>query len=353
MNKYTSDYLDTLTPYTSGEQPKDRSYIKLNTNESPYPPSDGVLTAIKEAADGDLRLYPDIKATKLKESVASYYSVNMDNVFAGNGSDEVLAYAFQAFFKKSRPIQLPDITYSFYPVYCRLFSIEYNIFPLTDTFEIDIDLIPDNNGGLIIANPNAPTGIYLDLDSIEKILQKNTESVVLIDEAYIDFGGQTCISLIDKYPNLLVVQTVSKSRALAGLRVGLAMGNSELIQAMEDVKNSFNAYPLDSLAIAGASAAFDDKENFEKNTQKIIETRERTAEKLKELSFFVVPSKTNFLMAQHKEYPAKDLYLKLKENGILIRYFDLPRINNFVRISIGTDEDMNMLTDTLETILNG
>ncbi|NNE37541.1 MAG: histidinol-phosphate transaminase, partial [Gammaproteobacteria bacterium] len=263
----------------------------------------------------------------------------------------VLAYAFQAFFKKSRPLQMPDITYSFYPSYCKLFSIDYRTFPLADTFEIDIDLVPDNAGGMVIANPNAPTGIGMGLDLIEKILQKNTESLVLIDEAYIDFGGETAIPLIDKYPNLLVVQTVSKSRALAGLRVGLAIGNKELIRALEDVKDSFNAYPLDTLAIAGASAAFDDRESFAKNTRKVIATRERIAKKLTELDFYVVPSSANFLMAQHKTYLAEDLYLKLKENGILIRYFDMPRINNFVRISIGTDEDMDTLCRCLTTIL--
>ncbi len=351
MNKYFSDFLDTLLPYKAGEQPRDRSYIKLNTNECPYPPSDSVLSAIKEAANGDLRLYPDLKASRLIESISRFYSVNQENVFVSNGSDEALAYAFQAFFKKSSPLLMPDVTYSFYPSHCKLFSIDYQTFPLTDTFKVDIDLIPDSTGPLIIANPNAPTGICMGLDTIEKILQKNTGSVVLIDEAYIDFGGETCIPLTDKYPNLLVVQTVSKSRALAGLRVGLAIGNKDLISALEDVKNSFNAYPLDTLAIAGASAAFDDREGFETSRQKVITTREWTKSKLKELAFYVVPSMTNFIMAQHRDYPAKDLYLKLKDYGILIRYFDSPRINNFVRISVGTDEDMRALIDALTKIL--
>jgi histidinol-phosphate aminotransferase len=352
MNKYFSDFLKTLLPYRPGEQPKDKSYIKLNTNESPYPPSEKVLSAIREAVNGDLRLYPDLKASRLKESISRFYSVNTENVFVSNGSDEALAYAFQAFFKKSQPLQMPDITYSFYPSYCKLFSIDYRTFPLTDTFEIDIEQVPDNGGGVIIANPNAPTGICMGLDRIEGILKKNTESLVLIDEAYIDFGGETAVPLIDKYPNLLVVQTVSKSRALAGLRVGLAIGNEELINALEDVKDSFNAYPLDTLAIAGASAAFDDREDFETNTQKVIATREHVANELTKLNFYVVPSSANFLMAQHKEIPAKDLYLRLKENGILIRYFDSPRIDNFVRISIGTDQDMNTLVDSLRKILN-
>jgi histidinol-phosphate aminotransferase len=270
----------------------------------------------------------------------------------GNGSDEVLGFAFQAFFRKSGLLQFPDITYSFYPSYCRLFGIEYNTFPLTDTFEIDIELIPEVNTGIIIANPNAPTGIYLDTGQIRKILETHPDSVVLVDEAYVDFGGTSCVSMINDYPNLVVVQTLSKSRSLAGLRVGLAIASKGLVQGLERVKNSFNAYPLDSLAIAGATAAFNDKDSFERNNKRVAETRDWSMDAMKALSFYVIPSKSNFFMARHKKISAKTLYLQLKEEGILVRYFDLPRINNFLRISVGTREDMQTLIDTLQKILD-
>ena len=351
MSKYWSDDLNSLTPYEAGEQPQDRSYIKLNTNENPFPPAESVLNAIKEAASDHLRLYPDPHAYKLKQAIADVYSVNTDNVFVGNSSDEVLGFAFQAFFKKQGAIQFPDITYSFYPVYCRLFGINYETFPLTDLFEVDIDLIPENNAGIVIANPNAPTGISMELELIETLLKKNPESVVMIDEAYVDFGGTSCIPLVKKYPNLVVVQTVSKSRSLAGLRVGLAIADIRLIEGIDRVKNSFNAYPLDSLAIAGATAAFKDKEAYIRNNQRVIEARAWTTKELDQLRFFVLPSTSNFLLIQHKDMPAQDLYLKLKDEGILVRYFDLPRINNFLRVTVGTMDEMQTLVQALRKIL--
>jgi histidinol-phosphate aminotransferase len=351
MNKFWSDNLDTLTPYEAGEQPQDKSYIKLNTNENPYPPSDAVLNAIKLTTSDQLRLYPDPNAIKLKQAIAKFYSINTDNVFVGNGSDEVLGFTFRALFKKTGAIQFPDITYSFYPTYCRLYDINFKTFPLTDKFEINIDLIPEDNSGIIIANPNASTGICLAVDKIEEILRKNSNNVVMIDEAYIDFSGNTCIPLIKKYPNLVVVQTISKSRSLAGLRVGLAIADAGLIDGIQRVKNSFNAYPLDSLAIAGATAAFEDKEGYINNKAKIIDTREWTIMALEKLSFYVVPSSTNFIMAQHKEMSAKSIYLKLRDEGILIRHFDLPRIENFIRVSIGTMEDMKIFIQKLGRIL--
>ena len=351
MNRLWSNKLDTLTPYEAGEQPQDRSYIKLNTNENPYPPSAKVLEAIKTAASGDLRLYPDPFATRLREAVANYYSIDTANVMVGNGSDEVLGFAFKAFFKKDNPVLFADITYSFYPAYCRLFDIEYRTFPLTDTFEIDTDLISHDAAGIIIPNPNAPTGVCLDTAQIETLLDQNKQSVVIIDEAYVDFGGESCVPLINRYDNLMVIQTLSKSRALAGLRVGIAMADPGLIEGIERVKNSFNAYPMDRLALAGAVAAIEDTEQFEMSRQMIIEAREWTADELKKLSFYVVPSTANFIMIQHKDVDARSLYLKLKDLGILVRYFDRPRLDNFLRVSIGTMEEMQTLVRTLRDIL--
>jgi histidinol-phosphate aminotransferase len=351
MNKYWSNTLKNLSPYQAGEQPQDKSYIKLNTNESPYPPSAKVLDAIKAKVSDRLRLYPDPEATQLRWAIADYYALQMDNIFVGNGSDEVLGFAFQAFFKTDKTVVFPDITYSFYPVYCRLFGIDYKTFPLTETFQIDIDLIDKDCSGVIIANPNAPTGSIVDTEQIETVLKRHSNSVVLIDEAYIDFGGQSCIPLINQYPNLLVVQTLSKSRSLAGLRVGAAFGNAELIEGIKRIKNSFNAYPLDSLAIAGATAAFEDRETFEQNRQLIIRAREWTSRELEKLSFYVVPSKANFVMIRHTHMPAKMLYLTLKDKGILVRYFNSLRIDNFVRVTIGTLEEMQTFIKTLREIL--
>lgn len=351
MNKYYSELVFKLQPYVAGEQPQDQKYIKLNTNENPYPPSPVALNAIRTKLDENLRLYPDPEAGDLKRELASYYNLQTDNVFVGNGSDEVLALAFMAFFKKNKPILFPDITYSFYPVYCRLFEIDYKLIPLTDTFEIDVAAYEQTNGGIIFPNPNAPTGRALGAGQIQKLLQKNPDSVVIIDEAYVDFGGDSAVQWLDNHPNLLVIQTFSKSRSLAGIRVGYALGNACLIDALERVKNSFNSYPLDRLAIAGAVAAIQDETYFQTCRERIITTRENTAAKLEDMGFTVLPSAANFLFAKHTHYPSEKLYLELKEKGILVRHFDKPRISDYVRITIGTDAQMSRFTEVLQTIL--
>ena len=343
MNKFWSDFLQNLSPYVAGEQPQDKSYIKLNTNECPYPPSEKVLAAIQDTVSDRLRLYPDPDASVLRQTIADYYSLQKNNAFVGNGSDEVLAFSFQAFFMDKAPVAFADITYSFYPAYCRLFGIDYQTIELADTFEFDIAKIPAKSGGIIIANPNAPTGRDIGIDKIKTVLDKHPDVVVLVDEAYVDFGATSCVPLIKDYPNLLVVQTLSKSRSLAGLRVGLALGDAGLIDGIQRVKNSFNAYPLDSLALAGAAASFADKASFEQNRQRIIQTRSWTVNALEQIGFYVVPSQANFIMARHKNLSAKSLYQTLKDKGILVRYFNSPRIDNFLRITIGTQEEMQAL----------
>lgn len=351
MSKYWSDLLKRLTPYVAGEQPQDRKYIKLNTNENPYPPSPKAIERIKALTSPELRLYPDPEALELKATIACYYNVAEENVFVGNGSDEVLAHTFQAFFSGDRPLLYPDITYSFYPVYCDLYGITPQTIALTGDFEIDLKAYPANNGGIIFPNPNAPTGRYLEKDKIEALLERNSETVVVVDEAYIDFGGESCAPLINTYPNLLVVQTFSKSRSLAGLRVGFAIGDSELIRGLDTIKDSFNSYPLDRLAIGGAVEAIKDKAHFEECRKKVIKTREWTERELGNLGFEIVPSRANFLMVHHKKDAAKKLYEDLKKAGVLVRYFNKPKINNCLRITIGTDEDMKTLIDRLKIIL--
>ncbi|MGF1486210.1 MAG: histidinol-phosphate transaminase [Prochloraceae cyanobacterium] len=352
MSKYWSEVLKNLTPYKAGEQPQNQIYIKLNTNENPYPPSPEAIEKIKYLASGELRLYPDPEANELKKAIADYYNADRNNVFVGNSSDEVLALSFISFFKQKEPILFPDLTYSFYPVYCSLYEIKYQCIPLTEKFDIKIEDYDRTNGGIIFPNPNAPTGKYLELNKIETLLQQNKDSVVIIDEAYIDFGGETCISLIDRYPNLLVTQTFSKSRALAGLRVGFAVGNKELIEGLNRVKNSFNSYPLDRLAIGGGVAAILDREYFDRCCNLIIKTREWTKEALTSLGFYVLPSKANFLFIKHPKYSGKFIYEQLKNKGILVRYFDKDRIREFVRVSIGTIEDMKKFIEAIEVIIN-
>ncbi len=348
---FWSNLTKNITPYESGEQTYDREYIKLNTNENPFPPSEFITNKLKEAVDGSLRLYPDPDSNKLKKVISNYYHVNIDNVFIGNGSDEVLAFSFMAFFKGKKYISFPDITYSFYSVYCDIFEIEFMTFPLNDRFEIKSDNISTDSKGIIFPNPNAPTGIYLEVSIIESILVRFSSIVVIIDEAYIDFGGHSCVSLTEKYSNLLVVQTFSKSRSLAGLRVGFAIGNSNLINALERVKNCFNSYPLDRLASEGAIAAIQDSNYFTYCCNYIIESRDMLADELLLLSFDVLPSKANFLFVSHPVLDAYSLYNSLKENSILVRYFGKPRINNYLRISIGKKEDMITLIKYIESIL--
>lgn len=347
MSQLWSPVVRTLTPYVPGEQPKLTKLVKLNTNENPYGPSPKALAAMQEQVSDDLRLYPDPNCDQLKQAIAKYYQVDSAKVFVGNGSDEVLAHAFCAFFQHGKPLLFPDISYSFYPVYCGLYGIEPKTIALDSKFQINLADYQQENGGIIFPNPNAPTGRLLPLAAIEQLLQTNTESVVLVDEAYIDFGGESAIALVDKYPNLLVVQTLSKSRSLAGLRVGLAVGNPSLIDALERVKNSFNSYPLSRTALAGAAAAFDDVAYFEECCARVIADREWVTEQLAELGFQVLPSAANFVFATHPQQDAAEIAAKLREDGVIVRHFQQPRIEQYLRISIGTQEQNQALIDSL------
>jgi histidinol-phosphate aminotransferase len=340
MSQYWSKLVHDLDPYVPGEQPKDQRYIKLNTNECPYPPSPQALSAIHAAADETLRLYPDPNADELKDAIADYYGIARANIFVGNGSDEVLAHIFHGLLKHDAPILYPDISYSFYPVYANLYQIAARQIPLRDDFSLNLADYSGENGGIIFPNPNAPTSMAVGLEAIEQLLQANPNSVVVVDEAYVDFGAQTAIPLVAQYPNLLVAQTFSKSRSLAGLRVGFAVGHPHLIEALERVKNSFNSYPLGRMAIAGAAAAMRDREYFEETRQKIIRTREATVQKLSALGFTVLPSAANFVFARPPQGNAEAVYLELKKRGVLVRYFNKPRINEYLRITIGTDYEM-------------
>jgi len=349
MSQFWSQRVQELDPYVPGEQPKDQQYIKLNTNESPYPPSPLAIEAMHAAVNDSLRLYPDPNADDLKQAIADLHGLDRSFVFVGNGSDEVLAHAFVALLKHDKPLLYPDISYSFYPVYCNLFNINAVRIPLNDQFEIDPADYSQSNGAIIFPNPNAPTGMALPLDAIEQILKANSESVVLVDEAYVDFGAHTAIALVEQYPNLLVVQTLSKSRSLAGLRVGFAVGQPDLIEALERVKNSFNSYPLGRVEQAGAAAAIRDVPYFEECRAKIIATREQAEASLTALGFSVLPSGSNFIFAKPPEgQSAEALYLSLKEQGILVRYFNKPRISDYLRITIGTDAEMQKLLDCLK-----
>jgi len=351
MSQFWSQRVQELDPYVPGEQPKNQQFIKLNTNENPYPASPKALEAMQQAVSGSLRLYPDPNADQLKQSIADFYDIDKSCVFVGNGSDEVLAHAFVALLKQDKPLLYPDISYSFYPVYCKLFGIDSIQVPLNESFEIDPQDYQQDNGSIIFPNPNAPTGMALPLDAVEQILQSNPTSVVLVDEAYVDFGGDTAVSLIDRYPNLLVVQTLSKSRSLAGIRVGFAIGNAELIEGLERVKNSFNSYPLGRVEQLGASYAMQDREYFESCCDQIIATRESSTKALEALGFDVLPSKANFIFAKPPQgKSAEAIYLSLREKGILVRYFKVARISDYLRISIGTDEEMQQLIDSLKAI---
>jgi len=352
MSKYWSKLAAAIKPYVPGEQPKDKKYIKLNTNENPYPPSPKVIEAIKAAADGTLRLYPDPTCSSLCATIARYYGLSDSQVFMGNGSDELLAFCFPAFFNpEGLPILFADITYSFYPVYCRFFAVPCETLPLDDEFRMPVEAFFKPNGGILIANPNAPTGRFLELSAIEAILQRNSDSVVIVDEAYVDFGGESAAGLIGKYDNLLVVQTLSKSRSLAGLRVGFALGHEDLIAALLRVKDSINSYTLDRLALAGAQAAIDDDGYFRQTTAKIIRNREETVQRLVALGFTVIPSTANFIFISHQSIAAETLFTRLRERGVLVRYFKLPRIDNWLRVSIGSEAEMAALTQELEKIL--
>jgi histidinol-phosphate aminotransferase len=355
MSRYWSPVVHDLTPYVPGEQPKLEHLVKLNTNEHPYGPSPQALEAIRSATGGSLRLYPDPNAEALKVVLAAYYHLQPDQVFVGNGSDEVLAHAFMALLNQDRPLWFPDITYSFYPVYCGLYGIRSRLVPLAEDFSIraddylhHTDLRP---GGIIFPNPNAPTGRLLPLADIERIAAHNQDMVVVVDEAYVDFGGDTAIPLVDRFPNLLVVQTFSKSRSLAGLRVGFAVGHRELIEALERVKNSFNSYPLDRLAIAGAVAAVKDEDHFQRCRRKVMATRDVLVARMTGLGFEVLPSGANFIFTRHPYRDAGELSAALRKRAIIVRHFRLPRIDQYLRITVGTDEQCAILTDALAEIL--
>ncbi|EXR19241.1 histidinol-phosphate transaminase [Acinetobacter baumannii] len=349
--RFWSPEVRELEPYVPGEQPKIQNLLKLNTNENPYPPSPKVVEAVQavlhEKADA-LRLYPDPDATALKQAIAKQQNIDVSQVFVGNGSDEVLAHIFKAFFLQDEPILYPDITYSFYPVYSQFFGTKTKEIPLNENFEIDVRDYTQPNGGVIITNPNAPTSIALSLAEIEQVLQANPDRVVVIDEAYVDFGAESAVSLINRYENLVVCQTTSKSRSLAGLRVGFAIAQSHLIAALEAVKNSFNSYPIDRFAIAAAVASFEDQAYFEEQCQKVITSREKLVRDLTVLGFNVLPSKANFIFATHSQHDAGQLAQKLREQGIIVRYFNKPRINQFLRITVGTDEQNARLVQTLK-----
>ncbi len=351
MSRYWSNTVRTLTPYVPGEQPKLDNLVKLNTNENPYGPSPRVIEAIHAATDDGLRLYPDPGSEKLRAAIAGNFNIPSQQVFVGNGSDEVLALVFLALLKQDKPILFPDITYSFYPVYCALFGIGFETVKLDDTFQIDIAHYAHPNGGIIFPNPNAPTGCLLGLAEIEKLVSSNPNSVVVVDEAYIDFGGGSAIPLIACHPNLLVVQTLSKSRSLAGLRVGFAAGHADLIEALDRVKNSFNSYPLDRLAQAGAIAALEDNDYFESTCKAVMTTRGQLVSNLEALGFNVLPSAANFVFARHPHHDASKIATQLRERGIIVRHFKMARIDQFLRISIGTDNQCATLMTALREIL--
>lgn len=355
MNPYWSAVVHGLNPYVPGEQPKLPDLVKLNTNENPYPPSPQVIAAMAAELGDSLRLYPDPNADRLKAAIAAHHGVTPRHVFVGNGSDEVLAHAFLGLLKHDAPLLFPDVTYSFYPVYCGLYGIEGRTVPLDAAFAIRVDdyLAAESCGAIIFPNPNAPTGRLLSLVEIERLLAGRPDVPVVVDEAYIDFGGDTAIDLVERHPNLLVIQTLSKSRSLAGLRVGFAVGHPELIEALERVKNSFNSYPLDRLAIAGGVAAMEDQAHFEQTRQAVMASRAQLSTALEQLGFEVLPSGANFVFARHPQRDAGELAAALRNRNIIVRHFRQPRIDQFLRITIGTDAQCAALVAALREMLAG
>ncbi len=340
-----------VEPYVPGEQPKIANLIKLNTNENPYPPAPGVYEALKNMSVDNLRKYPDPTCSSLIDAIAEAYGVQAENVFVGVGSDDVLSMAFLTFFNSSKPILFPDITYSFYDVWAELHRIPYKRIPLKDDFTVDIKDYMVENGGIVLANPNAPTGVDLPLSEIEEVLKKNPDSVVIVDEAYVDFGGVSALPLIDKYDNLLVVQTFSKSRSLAGMRIGYAFGCRKIIKYLSDAKFSFNSYTMNMPALELGVAAVKDKAYFEECCRKVINTREWTKKELRALGFSFGDSKTNFIFVKHNRVSRQELFTKLRERGIIVRALSGERIKEYLRISIGTDEEMQAVIEALKEIL--
>ncbi|WP_051437596.1 histidinol-phosphate transaminase [Eubacterium xylanophilum] len=339
-----------VTPYTPGEQPQ-RKVIKLNTNENPYGPAPGV-EKVRNGIDIDvLRLYPELESASLSAAIAEYHGVPYEKVFAGVGSDDVLSMAFLTFFNSEKPIVFPDITYSFYPVWANVYKIPYREIPLKSDFTVDENDYFCENGGVVIANPNAPTSISMPLDKVEKIIRENRDVVVIIDEAYVDFGGETALGLVDKYQNLLVVRTFSKSRSMAGVRIGYAIGSEILIKALKDVKESVNSYTINTESIKMGIASIQDEDYFVEKVNQVVETRKWTASELEKLDFRVLDSSSNFLFASHAKMPAKDIFERLKEKDIFVRYFTKERIDNYLRITIGTGKEMELFIEALKSII--
>ncbi|MBT3826637.1 MAG: histidinol-phosphate transaminase [Nitrosomonadales bacterium] len=352
MSKYWGNIVEKLMPYTPGEQPKDLDLLKLNTNENPFGPSPRVLNEIKKNCKDHLRLYPDPESLELKKSLAEHHNLSRESVFVSNGSDESLAFIFQALLKKDKPILFPDITYSFYPVYCQLYEIKYEQIPLDQNFNINLDDYLVENGGIIFPNPNAPTGIPKSLKDVEGLLINNNHSVIVVDEAYVDFGTSSAIKLINKYENLIVTQSFSKGRSLAGMRLGCAFANPNLIEALNRIKNSFNSYPIDRLAQTSAIASIADGVYFEENCNKVIEARLYLQEQLKIMEFDILPSGANFIFTKHKNVSGKNLFNELRKNKILVRHFNSPeRISNYLRITIGTMNQMHKLVSVIKEIV--
>lgn len=355
--RFWSDDLVDLTPYVPGEQPKIEGLVKLNTNENPFPPSAKVIEAIRAATDEGLRLYPDPTSLALREALAGFYGVDSAQVFVGNGSDEVLGFLFRALFQRGRPIVFPEITYSFYPVYCRLYGIASRTVALDETLAVDVEAMcridPLSVGGVILPNPNAPTGRLLGLADIERLAGHFADCAVVIDEAYVDFGGESAVGLVARYPNLLVTQTLSKSRSLAGLRLGFAIGQTGLVEALTRVKDSFNSYPVDRLASAGAIAALEDRSHFEETRQAIIAMREQLSADLTVRGFEVLPSAANFLLTRHPAHRGASLAEGLRAHRVIVRHFDRPRIEDYLRITIGSAADNAALLAALDQVLAG
>ena len=348
MTRYWTELARRLTPYVPGEQRSGANIVKLNTNENPYPPSPAVLSAISQVSADDIRRYPDPDATALRESLATYHGLRPEQVFVGNGSDEILAMAFMAFFTGDKPLQFPDISYSFYPVYCDLLDITPATVALDDNYQLKLDSFDSDGGGIIFPNPNAPTAVDVKLTEIQKLLSTASEQVVLVDEAYADFGATSAVELIDNYPNLLVSRTFSKGRSMAGLRLGVALGDANLIAALRCVKDSFNSYPVDAIAQAAGIASLNDEHYYQQTVRQIVQTRTETVEQLRKRNWQVLPSSANFVFASPADYSASDIFEHLSNEGILVRYWNTDRLSRWLRISIGTDDEMTQLFAVLD-----
>jgi histidinol-phosphate aminotransferase len=353
MSRFLSEKYKNLKPYVPGEQPQDMAYLKLNTNESPFPPSPLVLERLAGREEADrLRLYPDPEGKRLRDKLASRYGVKRENVFVSNGSDEALAFAFMAFFDEKTPAAFPDITYGFYPVYCDLFGIPADIRPLRADFSVNATDYVGIGKNIVLANPNAPTGLMLPLSDIEEIVRSNPQNIVLVDEAYIDFGGESAVGLIDKYDNLLIVGTFSKSRSLAGGRLGFVLASPGLIEDVDKMRYSFNSYNVSRLTLTAGEAALDDDAYYMNNCREIAAVRDKTADALRALGFTVTDSKANFLFARHPGFAGETLYKKLRERGILVRHFDKKRISDYLRITVGTSAQMDTLLSAVGAIIS-